>query len=92
MENDTDTVGGEGIRAVPDSRPAIVMADADSWQSSWGVLAALKSSSPLVFHECSASDFRLLTRSRELLLPTDPSEDTVVVLYPDGRMSRASLP
>lgn len=72
--------------------PAIFVADAEAWQSSWSLLTSLKTRSPLVFHQCSASDFRVLTRSRRTLLPTDSSEDTVVVLQPDGRMFRARLP
>nr|WP_232842395.1 FtsK/SpoIIIE domain-containing protein [Terrimesophilobacter mesophilus] len=92
LEHSTRPSFDDAGSATAGSPPAIFVADADTWQSSWSVLASLKTRSQLVFHECCASDFRLLTRSRQVLLPTDPSADTVVVLQPDGRMSRAMLP
>ncbi len=71
--------------------PLVVLGDPDAWQTSWGTLAALRSRARFVFHDCSVSDYRALTRSRDLPPPTD-SPDALVVLDPDGRTFRATLP
>jgi S-DNA-T family DNA segregation ATPase FtsK/SpoIIIE len=74
------------------SRPMIILGDPDAWLSSSALLSSLRSRIPLVFHECSLTEFRSLARTRELPPPLDSPHDTVVLLHPDGRMHRAFLP
>ncbi|MCC6270515.1 MAG: hypothetical protein IT190_04505 [Microbacteriaceae bacterium] len=74
------------------SRPMIILGDPDAWFSFSALLGSLRSRTPLVFHECSLTEFRSLARIRELPPPLDSPHDTVVMLHPDGRMHRALLP
>jgi len=71
--------------------PAIILGDPNAWQGAWGMLTALRPTTTLAFHGCSASDIRALTHGRELSPPVD-SADTLIVFEPDGRMFRARLP
>jgi len=68
----------------------IVLGDPDSWQGAWARLPELRSRSRLVFHDCSLSDFRAITRSRHLPPPVE-STDTVLIVEPTGRLFRAAL-
>ena len=74
------------------SQPTIIVGDPDSWLSSSALFGAVRGRSPVAFHDCSLIEFRSLARIRELPLPLNSPHDTVVVLHPDGRMSRAKLP
>jgi S-DNA-T family DNA segregation ATPase FtsK/SpoIIIE len=59
-------------REVLTRSPATAMAlvgDVDDWQSRWGALAALRPFATLLFDACSVSDYRAITRSRELPPP-----------------------
>lgn len=73
------------------SGPTIILGDPDAWFSSSVLLSSLRSRSRLVFHDCSLTEFRSLSRIRELPPPLDSPHDTVVVLTPDGLMRRALL-
>lgn len=69
----------------------VVLGDPNAWHGAWAMLAALRNTARLVFHDCTASDIRALTGARELPPPVD-SADTLIVVEPDGRMFRARLP
>lgn len=69
----------------------VLLGEPDAWQNAFAVLASLRTTARLVFHDCPMSDFRAITRSRDIPLPVDAA-DTLVVLDPDGRMFRATLP
>ena len=72
--------------------PAIILGDPDAWLSSSMLLSSHRSRCRLVFHDCSLTEFRSIARIREIPPPVESSDDTVVVLHPDGRMHRALLP
>lgn len=71
---------------------AVLIGDVEDWQSRWGALAAVRPIASILFHGCTATDFRALTRSREL--PPPPSSDPAMCwqLEPDGSATRARLP
>lgn len=71
---------------------SFILGDPEAWQSSPLLLAALRSRAPVAFHDCSIVEFRSLTRRRELPLPVALPLASVVVVHPDGRMHRASIP
>lgn len=73
-------------------KPTIMLGDPDAWLSSTALLGSHRSRGRLVFHDCSLTEFRSIARIREVPPPVDSALDTVVVLHPDGRMHRASLP
>lgn len=56
------------------STPVAIVGDVDEWQSRWGALAAVRSVATPLFDACSITDYRAITRSRELPppLPHDP--------------------
>jgi S-DNA-T family DNA segregation ATPase FtsK/SpoIIIE len=72
---------------------AVVIADPDQWQAQWGALIAVRSRATVVLHACSSSDFRALTRSRELppLLANGDAE-ACWVLDENGFARRSRLP
>lgn len=70
----------------------VILGDPVAWQSSWGVLAALKPRIPLVFHACSVAEFRALSGSRALPPPLDSPAETVWLLTPEGALGRMRLP
>lgn len=92
LDSVTSRSGAGEINAHVGAQPEIILGDVDSWQASWALLASLRSRAMLVFHDCSASEFRSITRLRELPLPISSPNDTVLVVHPDGRMHRAKLP
>jgi hypothetical protein len=65
--------------------------DADSWQAQWGLLGALRARANVVFDGCSLSDYRMISRRRDLPPPLAPGRNRVWVLTPGGEVHRASL-
>lgn len=80
-----------GLDVERGSRRKIILGDPDAWLSSFALMGSLRSRSWVIFHDCSLTEFRSLSRSRELPPPLNSPHDTVVVLHPDGGMHRASL-
>ena len=72
-------------------RPTAVVADAETWQSHWGLLARLKTTMPLIFDGCVPAQFRAITGLRTLPPPIAPHSGAVWLLTPDGTVSRARL-
>jgi S-DNA-T family DNA segregation ATPase FtsK/SpoIIIE len=77
----TDATGG-----------TIFVGDPDSWQAHWPLLTALRSRADLVFDRCSLSEYRLISRRRDLPPVLVPGGSQVWVLRPDGEVTRATLP
>ena len=80
----------------------VVVGDAETWQAHWMLLAKLRGqtasgqtsgaqAASVVFDRCSLSDFRLLSRRRELPPPLAPGRGRVWVLHSDGEVTRAML-
>lgn len=84
-----DEASGLGVER--GSRPRIILGDPDAWLSSSALMGSLRSRSQVIFHDCSLTEFRSLSRARELPPPLNSPHDTAVVLHPDGGMHRASL-
>jgi S-DNA-T family DNA segregation ATPase FtsK/SpoIIIE len=70
----------------------VVLADAETWQSHWGLIGSLRSTMPVIFDGCSVSEFRVLSRVRQLPPPISPATGSVWLLNPDGLVSRAVPP
>jgi S-DNA-T family DNA segregation ATPase FtsK/SpoIIIE len=71
--------------------PAIVVADADTWQGQWSLFSALQRSTVILFDGCSLAEVRALTRSRDLPPPFARGERPLWMRRPDGSVSRATL-
>ena len=71
--------------------PDILVADADTWQAQWSLLATLQRSGPVLFDGCSIAEFRALTRSRQLPPPFSRGEHPLWLRSVDGDVSRATL-
>ena len=79
--------------AQPDG-PLVIVGDPDAWQARWGLFAELRPLATLVFHECRLSDYRTLSRSRELpplLVRSAEEGERVIAVDRDGRARRARL-
>jgi S-DNA-T family DNA segregation ATPase FtsK/SpoIIIE len=69
----------------------ILVADVDTWQSHWSLLAGVRRSHALLFDGCSPADVRALTRRREVPPPFGRGERPLWLLEPDGELLRAHL-
>jgi len=70
----------------------VLVGDADAWQAHWGLLSALRGSSPVLFDGCGLADWRQLTRRRDLPPPLAPGRSRGWLLWPDGAVQRVSVP
>jgi S-DNA-T family DNA segregation ATPase FtsK/SpoIIIE len=79
-----------------DGRFPVVLADAETWQSHWGLIGSLRSTMPVIFDGCSVSEFRVLSRIRQLPPPISPAagpaSGSVWLLGTDGVPRRAIPP
>lgn len=75
----------------PASRPTILVGDADSWQANWSHLIALRSTSTMIFDQCSVADFRIFSASRQLPPPLAPHSGSVWKLEPAHPPTRVRL-
>ena len=66
----------------------ILLGDPDEWNASWALLSALRPRVPMLFHACSLTEYRTLSRQRELPPPITAPRDTGWLLRPDGRVDR----
>ena len=66
----------------------ILLGDPDEWNASWVLLSALRPRVPMLFHACSLTEYRTLSRQRELPPPITAPRDTGWLLRPDGRVDR----
>jgi S-DNA-T family DNA segregation ATPase FtsK/SpoIIIE len=83
--------GGDGRLGVAETGGTVFVGDADSWQTQWGLLGALRAQASIVFDGCSLGDYRMISRRRDLPPPLAPGRDHVWVLPPEGAVRRASL-
>lgn len=69
----------------------VFVGDADAWQGEWALLQSLRPRSTMVFDGCGLTDFRQISRRRQLPPPLAPARERVWVVGPDGHVRRASL-
>ena len=70
----------------------VLVADVDTWQGHWSVLAGLRHRAPIVFDGCSIADFRAITRRRDLPPPLAPARARGWLLGVDGVVRRVTVP
>ncbi len=70
----------------------VIVADAETWQSQWGLLGGLKATMPILFDGCSTTEFRAVSTLRRLPPPISPSSGAVWMLAPDGTVTRVLPP
>lgn len=70
----------------------LVIADPDEWQSHWGALHRASRSAKVVILACSTTEFRALTRSRDVPPPLPTDSNVGWLVGDDGRASRVRLP
>jgi S-DNA-T family DNA segregation ATPase FtsK/SpoIIIE len=70
----------------------VLVADVDTWQGNWSVLAGLRHRAPILFDGCSIADFRAITRRRDLPPPLAPSRARGWLLGVDGVVRRVTVP
>lgn len=70
---------------------AILLGDPDDWNAGWALLGTLRTRTPILFHACSVTEYRALSRQRELPPPITSPRDTGWLLHPDGRVERVRL-
>jgi len=73
----------------------VILGDTDDWQARWGAITALRQVADILFDGCSLTDYRVLTRSRELPPPLGAASRELPLywrLNPDGTSSRVRLP
>ncbi|QYF74062.1 FtsK/SpoIIIE domain-containing protein [Cryobacterium sp. PAMC25264] len=87
----TGTPGGR-IEVSTVAAGTVLVADADTWQANWSLLAGLRGAAPLVFDGTTLADYRLLTRRRDLPPPLAPGRSRGWLVEPDGTVRRVTLP
>lgn len=87
------TLTGDPREAFAASSPGrvVLVGEVDEWQSRWGALAALRPLADILFHGCTPSDFRVLTRVRDLPPPVSTAPGLCWRLEADGTVVRARL-
>ncbi|MET0955595.1 MAG: FtsK/SpoIIIE domain-containing protein [Cryobacterium sp.] len=83
---------GGRVEASEVAAGTVLVADADTWQAHWSMLTALRSVAPLVFDGATLSDYRLITRRRDLPPPVAPGRSHGWLVTPDGFVRRAKVP
>ncbi|MEO6944934.1 MAG: FtsK/SpoIIIE domain-containing protein [Lacisediminihabitans sp.] len=74
------------------SRGRVIIADAETWQSHWGLIGMLKTTMPILFVGCSTAEFSAVSSLRALPPPIAAGSDSIWMLTPDGVVSRVPPP
>ena len=69
----------------------IEVADPDTWLANWGRFSSLAATVPVLFHECSPTEFRQLSRRRTLPPPIADPRTTAWLLEPEAEPVRVRL-
>lgn len=72
--------------------PVAVIGEVEDWQSRWGALSALRPVADILFDGCSMTDYRSITRSRELPPPLTGLPGVMWRLTPEGGAERVGAP
>jgi S-DNA-T family DNA segregation ATPase FtsK/SpoIIIE len=93
---DVGSLAGSGPGArldlAEDGTGTAFVADAETWQAHWMVLAGLRQRAPILFHGCSLADYRAITRRRDLPPPLAPRRPRAWLLGLDGTVRRVGVP
>lgn len=73
------------------ARPAVIVADCETWQSHWALLASLKTKTGILFDGCTPAEFRAISGLRVLPPPLSPLSGRGWLLEPDGTVARVRL-
>jgi S-DNA-T family DNA segregation ATPase FtsK/SpoIIIE len=82
----------DGLEISTGGAPDILVADPDTWQSQWSLLATLQRTSDLVFEGCSLTELRAIARSRELPPPIARGARALWLRPREGEIVRARMP
>jgi S-DNA-T family DNA segregation ATPase FtsK/SpoIIIE len=72
-------------------QPTWLIGSPDAWVSAWSTFASLRSVVPVYFDGCSLSEFRSLTRRRDLPPPIESGAPARWLLTPDGAITRFDM-
>jgi S-DNA-T family DNA segregation ATPase FtsK/SpoIIIE len=70
------------------ARPCVLIGDPETWHSQWGSLASVRSRGIVVFDGCSVSDFRALTRERNVPPPLAITSGHMWIVAPESEAAR----
>jgi hypothetical protein len=70
---------------------SVVLTDPDGWQANWAAATALSRQVSVIFHECSVTEFRQLSRQRKLPPPLAEPATTAWMLNKDGAITRVKV-
>jgi S-DNA-T family DNA segregation ATPase FtsK/SpoIIIE len=85
--------GSESDLLIADTeRPIALVGTIDEWQSRWGALALLRAHATVLLDRCSLSDYRQLTRTRELPPPLTTGAAEFWRVIEGGGADRVRLP
>ena len=70
---------------------SVILTDPDGWQANWAQAAMLVKEHAVIFHECSLTEFRQLSRQRRLPPPLADPSTTGWLLEPEGEVRRVQL-
>ncbi|MCU1444823.1 MAG: hypothetical protein JWP54_481 [Cryobacterium sp.] len=83
---------GERLELAEVGSGTVLIADVDTWQAHWPLLAGLRQRAPVLFDGCSIADFRTITRRRDLPPPLASARARGWLLGLDGVVRRVSVP
>jgi S-DNA-T family DNA segregation ATPase FtsK/SpoIIIE len=66
----------------------VLIGDPETWHSQWGSLASVRSRGIVVFDGCSVSDFRALTRERNVPPPLAITSGHMWIVAPESEAAR----
>ncbi len=81
-----------GLTTATALKGMVVLADVETWQAHWSLLAGLRASVPMVFDGCATADFRALTGLRTLPPVIAPGSSAVWLLAPGEAIERTLPP
>lgn len=70
----------------------VIIGDLDAWQTQWSLIGSLRSVATMVVESCSLSDYRAMTRSRELPPLLRREAGRAWRIAADGVVTRCVLP
>ena len=70
---------------------SVILTDPDGWQANWAQAAMLVKEHAVIFHECSLTEFRQLSRQRRLPPPLADPSTTGWLLELEGEVRRVQL-
>ncbi|MET4781882.1 FtsK/SpoIIIE domain-containing protein [Glaciihabitans sp. UYNi722] len=85
------TVRTTELSVVDAGASVIVVADPETWQSQWSLLASLRARTAILFDGCTPAEFRAVSGQRRLPPPLSSVSGSLWLLEPDGTLTRTQL-